>query len=115
MYDATYEQDIITKYSCHHPPLYLSNVSVVESSINLIQDEERSWLEAVDGEEKSQGSDCLLPTRQVGHGLEPLAWGHTVVIDALQVGLLGVLRTQECLIVRILTLITISGEILILT
>ena len=46
-------------------------------------------------DEQGQGGDGLLPAGQVGHGLEPLAGGHTVVVDPLQVGLLGVLRPQE--------------------
>ena len=71
----------------------LSDLSnVIQSSINLIQHEEWSWLDAVDGEEERQGSDRLL-----GHGLEPLAGDNAVVVDPLQVGLLWVLRSQKCL------------------
>jgi hypothetical protein len=49
----------------------------------------------VDGKKQSQCGNGLLPARQVGHGLEALAGRHTVVVDALQIGLLGVLRPEE--------------------
>jgi len=53
------------------------------------------WSVPVNGKEQSQCCDGLLPARQVVHRPEPLTWRHAVVIDAVQVRLLGVLRTQE--------------------
>lgn len=47
--------------------------------------------------EQSQGSNSLLSSRQVVHGSEPLPWSHTVVVDSIQIGLLGVLWAEECL------------------
>ena len=55
----------------------------------------RHWSVPVNGKEQSQCRDGLLPARQVVHRPEPLTWRHAVVIDAVQVRLLGVLRTQE--------------------
>ena len=51
----------------------------------------------VDGEEQGQGGHRLLPSRQVVHGPEPLPRGHAIVVDAVQVGLLWVLRAEESL------------------
>lgn len=51
----------------------------------------------VNCKEQRQGSDGLLSSRQVVHGPEPLPWSHTVVVDSIQIGLLGVLRAQESL------------------
>lgn len=54
-----------------------------------------TYMLPVNGKYKCQGSDGLLPSRQVVHGHETLPWSHTVVVDAIQVGLLWILRTQE--------------------
>lgn len=51
----------------------------------------------MDGEEESQGSNGLLSSRQVGHGLEALARGNAIVADALKVRLFGIFGTEECL------------------
>lgn len=47
------------------------------------------------GEEQRERGDGLLSAGEVGHGLEALAGRHAVVVDAVQVGLLGVLGPQE--------------------
>lgn len=47
--------------------------------------------------EQSQGSNSLLSSRQVVHGSEPLPWSHTVVVDSIQIGLLGILWAKESL------------------
>jgi hypothetical protein len=73
----------------------LANVGVVQRSINLVQDEEWGRLVAVYGEQQSQGSYSLLPSRQVVHGSEPLTRGHTVIVDPIQVRLLRVLWPKE--------------------
>ena len=51
----------------------------------------------MNGKQQRQRCYSLLPTRQIVHGSESLARSHTVVIDSVQVGLLGVLGTQKCL------------------
>lgn len=51
----------------------------------------------VDGKEQSQSCHCFLPPWQVVHRPETFARSHTIVVDAIQVGLLRVLRAQECL------------------
>ena len=62
----------------------LADVGVVQGGVNLVQDEEGSRLVAVDGEEEGEGRDGFLSSGQVGHGLEPLARSHAVVVDSLQ-------------------------------
>ena len=95
---------------------HLADVGVVQRRVDLVQHEERSRLVAVtrtkisstdrdtetrrprspvDGEEQRQSGHRFLASGQVGHGLEALARRHAVVVDAVQVGLLGVLRSQE--------------------
>lgn len=49
----------------------------------------------VNCKEQSQGSNSLLPSRQVVHGPEPLPWSHTIVVDSIQIGLLWILWAQE--------------------
>lgn len=49
----------------------------------------------VDGEQQRQRGHRLLPAGEVGHGLEALPGGHAVVVDTVQVRLLGVLGPQE--------------------
>ena len=56
---------------------------------------DHKYLIGMDGEEQSQSSNGFLSTTQVGHGLEPLAGRHAVVVDTLEVGLFRVLWAEE--------------------
>ena len=49
----------------------------------------------VDGEEQGEGGDRLLAPGQVVHRPESLAGRHAVVVDAVEVRLLGILRPEE--------------------
>lgn len=46
-----------------------SSVLCIQSSINLIEKIERSWITTLDGKNQCQCHHCLLPTRQLFHRL----------------------------------------------
>ena len=70
---------------------YLSIISIVKISINLTKHNEKSMLEAVNGEDMRASSEIsLLFYREI-------APGRAVVVDPLQVGLIWVLMRQKCL------------------
>jgi hypothetical protein len=70
---------------------YLSIISIVKISINLTKHNEKSMLEAVNGEDMRASSEIsLLFYREI-------ALGRAVVVDPLQVGLIWVLMRQKCL------------------
>ena len=70
---------------------YLSIISIVKISINLTKHNEKSMLEAVNGEDMRASSEIsLLFYREI-------APGRAVVVDPLQVGLIWVIMRQKCL------------------
>ena len=49
----------------------------------------------MDGEQQREGCYGLLSAAQVAHRLEAFAWCDAVVVDAVQVGFLGVFGAKE--------------------
>lgn len=49
----------------------------------------------VNGKDQSESSDGLLSSWQVVHGHESFPRSHTVIVDAIQVGLIWILRTEN--------------------
>lgn len=72
----------------------LGDVGVVERGVDLVEHEERGGLVAVHGEQEGQRGHGLLPAGEVLHVAEPLERGHGVVLDPVEVRLVGVLHVQ---------------------
>lgn len=77
-----------------------SDIGIVERGINFIQDKERRGLVRMNGKQKSQGGHGLFATREVLHVSEPLQRGHSMVLDAVEVRLVGVLDIQITVQIR---------------
>ncbi len=70
---------------CRNP----RHVRIIERGVDLVQDKERRRLVRVDGEKERQGSHGLLTTREVLHVAETFEGWHCVVLDAIEVWLVG--------------------------
>ena len=82
----------------------LADVGVVQGGVNLVQDKEGGGLVAVGGEKEGQGSDGLLTSGEVRHGLESLAGSNTIVVDTLKITIIKYKcykRQQDVILVSI--------------
>jgi hypothetical protein len=60
----------------------LSDVRIVQSSVDFIKHEERSRFERMNCEQKRESGQSLFSTAQVGHRLEAFSGCDTIVVDA---------------------------------
>jgi hypothetical protein len=77
--------------------LDLLYVGVIERSIDLIKNEERTGLVRVHSEEECEGSHRLLTTGKMLHVTEALEGRHGMVFDARQIWAVAVLDVEICL------------------
>ena len=70
------------------------DVGVVKCCVDLIKHEEWRWLVRVNREEKGKSGHCLLASGEMLHVTEPFEGRHRVVLDTIQVGLVGVFDIQ---------------------
>lgn len=61
----------------------LGHVGVVEGGVDLVQDEKRGRLVAVDGEEEGEGGHGFFAAGEVFHVAEALEGRHGVVFDSV--------------------------------
>ena len=55
----------------------------------------RERITPVNGKEQGQSCHCFFPSRQVRHRLEPFARRYAIIVNSIEVGLLGIFGTQE--------------------
>lgn len=79
--------------SCHHKSR-LSFLTIVQGSINLVHDEERSRAVRVDREKQGESSYSLLATAELFHIAESLHRRHGVELHASTVRFFGIVETQ---------------------
>lgn len=72
----------------------LLDVIIVESSIDFVEDEEGRGLIGVDGEEEGESGHGLFSSGEMLHVAETLHRRHGVVLDAVEVGLVGVFHVE---------------------